>query len=782
MSQNPTYQKSALHLAILASLTSLAFNVSADNAVDSKQEDYEKIMVRGQKITRTLQETPASIAVFSADKMEQQELGSLSETLFEAANVHASDGSINIRGIDGFDVSGAGSSALASVYIDNAAAPERLVSNGFSTWDINQVEIFRGPQSTLQGRNSLAGAIIMTSEAPSHEFKGKYRVELGENGQREAAVAFGGGLIEDELAFRFSAESQDLDGYNYNPVRKEHSDFREDDLVRLKLLYTPKAISDLSVQLSFTDADTSRGTVGVEQPPEGVSPYDHRIITNNDPQRLEYETQIANVDVNYVINDNWTFTSLTTHANVKSAWDDYDDDNSPVDAGTRYYREKAKSLTQEFRLNFSYDNMTGIIGAYYFDQEIPSAYGGTTRISLASVGLSPSALQTQYNLDGPTSEYVVSQYAGLDPAILNQTNAFREQVTTKALFFDLTYDLTDDWQVFGGLRWDKETNENEDVVSFTLANRDQMPDSTQYPLPLSKLIEGINGLLNGYVISANQEKPLVDGDFNEILPKLGVNYQVNDDITSSFTVQRGYRSGGVGINTAKGTVFQYEPEFTNNYEWSLRSLFLDGDFMLNANVFYIDWRDQQVSVQLSANTFDSETRNAGKSKVQGFELETFYQATSEWEFNVSLGYSKTEFTEFTVEIPTSDGSSLRDLSGRRFPDSPELTANAGVTYTGESGFFTAFNVNYADASPSDVDPYARGLVEGDPNFDVENHGRTLYNMRIGYEWDNMALYLVGKNIFDKEYIEGAAYGTGRRIVRHTLGAPSQFSLVLRGEF
>lgn len=781
MGKNAHPRKSAVYLAIFASLAT-GFNLAAEQEQQSEQTDYEKIVVRGQKITRTLQETPASIAVFTADKMEQQELGSLSETLFEAANVHATDGSINIRGIDGFNVSGAGSSALASVYIDNAPAPQRLVANGFSTWDINQVEIFRGPQSTLQGRNSLAGAIIMTSEAPSQEFKGKYRVELGQNGQREAAIAFGGGLIEDELAFRLSAESQDFDGYNYNPIRRESSDYREDDLVRLKLLYTPKALPDLSVQLSYTNAETVKGTTGAELPPEGKTPFEHRIITNNDPQQLDYDTSITNLDINYVINDNWTFTSLTTRADVNSSWDDFDDDNGPEASGTRYYHEEAESLTQEFRFVFNYDKMSGVIGAYYFDQEIPSYYGGTTRISLASVGLSPAALQAQFGLSPGVAQYVVSQYAGLDPAVLDQASSLREQVKTKALFFDLTYDLSEQWQVFGGLRWDQETSENEDVVGFTLANIDKMPNAANYPDPLNRLVEGINNQLLGYVSSANQKKPLIDGKFNEVLPKLGVNYLISDDITSSFTVQRGYRSGGVGVNTAKGTVYQYDPEYTNNYEWSLRSLFLDGDLMINANVFYIDWKDQQVSVQLSANTFDSEIQNAGKSKVKGFELESFYQVTSEWELTASVGLSDNEFTQFYVEIPTPANKTIRDLSGRSFPDAPKLTGNIGVTYNADNGFFASLNANYAESSPADVDPYARGLVEGDANFDPQNDGRTLYNMRVGYEWDNMALYLIGKNIFDKEYIQGAAYGTGRRVVRHTLGAPSQFSLVLRGNF
>lgn len=774
-------RKSPLYFAIAASLTGASLAANAEVDANTEQE-YEKIIVTGQKITRTLQETPASIAVFSADKMEQQELGSLSETLFEAANVHATSGGMNIRGIDAFNVSGAGNSALASVYVDNAPMPRRMLANGFSTWDINQVEILRGPQSTLQGRNSLAGAVIMTSQAPTHTFAGKYRLEVGQHGQKEAAIALGGSLIKDELAFRISGETQDFDGYNYNTTRNEHSDFREDKLYRIKLLYTPTALPELSAQLSYTKAITDKGTTGVNTPSEGQSPFENRIITNNDPQTLEYDSAISNLDISYEINDTWSFTSLSTYTKVESRWDDFDDDNGPIAAGTRFFYEDAKSFNQEFRFTFDYDNFYGIIGAYYFNQELPNSFGGRTRISLASVGLSPAVLQARFGLDENTANFVMTQYAGLDPVLLLQDSSAFAEVTTKAMFADATYTINDKWDIFAGIRWDKETNNNRDKANFILENRDQMPDAANYPAPLNQLIGGINQQLLSALTSANTERAPAEATFDEFIPKLGVNYRFNDDITSSISIQRGYRSGGVGVNTIRARIYEYDPEFTTNYEWSLRSLFLDGDLMINANVFYIDWKDQQVNVQLSTNTFDTEVQNAGKSEVKGFELESYYQLNREWEFNLSFGLAKTEFTEFLSQIPTESGDITRDLSGRRFPDSPEMTVNAGITYSGDNGIFANVNMNYADSSPADVDPYRRGLSEGDEGFDLQNDGRTLVNLRLGYEWEKYAIYLNAKNLLDKEYIEAAAYGAGRRVVRHELGDPRQLSLVLRGTF
>lgn len=772
---------SAISIALGSFIT---FNAVAEQnpGPGAEKQKYEKIVVTGQKISRTLQETPASIAVFTSDKMEQQNLGDISEVMFETANIHSNaNGGFSIRGIDGFNVSGAGSSGLASIYIDGSAMPRRMVSNGFSTWDVSQIEVFKGPQSTLQGRNSLAGAVIMTTQAPTHDFGGQFRVQLGQNGEREFAIAVGGSLIEDELAVRFSAESEEFDGFNYNPIRNEHSDFREDKLYRLKFLYTPQSLPELTAQLSFTHALTDKGTDGVNVPASG-SPFDQRIITNNDKQELNYKTNIANLEVNYDINENWRLTSVSTYSKAEPGWLDFDDDNGPEAGGTRFFQEQVKTVSQELRFTFNYDNVDGIIGAYYFDEDRPSQFGGVTRISLASAGINAPFLQAGFGLDEATANYVISQYAKLDPVQLNQNSSAEQNVATRALFADATYHINEQWDIFAGIRWDREQQDNNDAQSFSIGNIADMPVAENYPAPLNQLIAGINARLIAQVDGANNPIPLVDASFNEVIPKLGVSYHWNDDMTTSFVVQKGYRSGGVGVNGAKAKAYQFDPEFTTNYELSMRSFWLDGDLMVNANAFYIDWKDQQVNVQLSESTFDAETRNAGSSVVKGFELEAYYQVNENVELSASIGQADSEFKDFLVVIPTAGEDVIRDLSGRSFADSPEWTSSLAATYSGDTGFFANLSLNYANSSKAEIDPDIRGLSKDHPNYDANNDGRTLVNMKIGYEWDDLGIYLIGKNLLDKEYISGAAYGAGRRVERMTLGEERQMSISLRGKF
>lgn len=387
-----------------------------------------------------------------------------------------------------------------------------------------------------------------------------------------------------------------------------------------------------------------------------------------------------------------------------------------------------------------------------------------------------------FGLDQATADFTINQYADFDPAKIDTRNTGNEEIKSTALFADFTYEINEQWNIFAGFRWDREVQDNASDSSVSVENLAELPNANNYPVPLNSLIDGINSQLLSFVADASNVAPVTDASFNEFIPKLGISYMWNDDLTTSFTYQKGYRSGGVGVNTAKSTPYQFGSESTSNYEFSLRSFWLDGDLMFNANAFYIDWEDQQVDVQLSENSFDSETKNAGSSTVKGFELEAFYQLSTELEISASLGQAKTEFTDFIVTIPTNGDPTVFDLTGRSFENSPELTANLAATYSADNGIFANISMNYADSSNADTNPYSRGLQEGDDNFDLQNDSRTLVNMKMGYEWESIGLYLIGKNVLDKEYVSGAAFGTGRRVVKQSLGAPRQLSVSLQGVF
>lgn len=745
----------------------------------SNAAKVEEVIVTGQKIDRSLQDTVASVAVITEQTMTDQQVENFYDVLDMVPNVHGTSGTgFSIRGIDAFNVSGGGNSYLASVYVDGAPMPYRAIQKGgFFTWDTTQVEILRGPQSTLQGRNALAGAVVVNTKNPTHEWEGKARVGLGEYGEQQLAFAGGGGLIDDLLAFRVSAEQNDFDGFNDNITRGDTSDFNNNNTYRAKLLFEPT--EDFSALLGFTRAETEVGVRWVQADDENYD-YDNRITYFNDPTLETNEADITTLKLDYSLNENLQLISITSYSDSQYGYE-WDGDASAEPLSVLVDNRTDKTLSQEFRLTLDFDRLTGVVGAYYSDLDVVDTSSGQRGLTLQETGLAQLLVAPpQYGglgLDQQTAAMVLGLYAPVDPVQLGTYSQYTQAVETQAIFTDLTFKLTQNWDIFGGIRWDKEKQANSSDSQYTIDNAQLLPNPADYAamLQLGYLLAGINAQLYQMVENASGTAPLADESFDELLPKLGSTYHFSDDINLSFTFQQGYRSGGVGTNVGRGEIFSYEPEFTDNYELALRTSWLDGALTANANVFLIDWQDQQVSVQLSGNSYDSETENAGASTVQGFELELNYAMSEALQIYAGLGRSKTEFDEFLIVQPTQ----TFDLAGRSFPSAPEWTFNTGATYRAANGIFANINANYASSSSLVVNPFAEGLAENDPGFDPQNDSRTLVNLKVGYEWSQAALYATVSNLLDEEYVEQASRGTPPSA---TLGAPRQFGVSLDYRF
>jgi len=763
---------SAIKIGLIASLTI----ISSSNA-DELDQEIEKIMVTGQKIDRSLQETAASVAVVTRKHIEQQNINDLYDVLERTPNVTGDFGSgFSIRGIDAFNVSGGGNSYLASVYVDGAALPQRMIQQGgFSTWDVSQVEIMRGPQSTLQGRNALAGAIVMNTLDPAYEWDAKSRFGFGQDGRQEAAVAFGGELIDNQAAFRFSGEKSDFDGVNKNLTTQKDSGYKDSETYRMKVLLEPSNMPEFSAMLSYTKNKNEMGVLWTDSHHE--KPYDNRTVDFDSPTFEYTDTDLYNVELNYEINEYWSLTAVTSYSDSDYGYE-WDGDRTPTTDSILNHDRIDETLSQEIRAVFQYDEFSGVIGGYYSDLEVESVAGGQRRLTFESLGV-PQLLMAPAEYGGlglppQYASYILSMYANVDPVKIGTNSELYQNVTNSAIFADGLYEINEHWDIFVGVRWDREEQKNSSDDNYTIDNQEFLPDPGLIADPTTAyLISALNMQLLGMADDASGTEPLVDASFTAFLPKIGVSYHWTDDITTSFTAQEGYRSGGVGTNIAKATTHTYDPEYTKNYELSFRSVWLDGSLSANANIYYVDWQDQQVSIQLSSNVYDNETKNAGSSTVKGFEAELFYQYNSNFAFFAGIGRSTTEFEQFDIVLPTV----TYDLAGRSFADAPEWTANIGATYSTNEGFFASINANFVDSSKYFANPWAEA-EEGDANFDPENDSRTIVNTRIGYDWGNYSVYLVGTNIFDVEYLQRADGGSGT----HTLGQPRNFTLRVQAEF
>lgn len=744
---------------------------------EEAENQVERLVVTGQKIDRALQETPASVAVVTEELIEALDLRNMYDILEQVPNVSGKlNGGFSIRGIDAFNVSGGGNSYLTSVYLDGAVLPYRMIQQGaFTGWDVNQVEVLRGPQSTLQGRNALAGAIVMRTQQPTYEWNGKGKVTLGKYGRKEVAIAGGGALVEDQLAFRVSAEQNDFDGMNYNVTRRDKSDFNQNHTYRARLLWEPT--DDLTALLSYTNSESEIGVAWV-QPAENGDYYSHRINVFDQKIIERTDNDIANLEVEYRINDLWTFTSISTMTDADYGYE-WDSDATATPGAVQIDDRIDKTRTQELRLTYEGDDLQAVVGAYYSSLDVADRAYGNRFTSLVELGV-PTLLVAPpkdggLGLPQPLADLVMLIYAPADPVSLGVKSDFFQKVTSSALYADFTYALNENWSVYGGLRYDRESQQNESVNQIDVLSAATLPNPASFADPqLQALIGGLNAQLFKLAADASQDEPRVDDDFSALLPKLGVSYHIDQDKSLHLTYQKGYRSGGVGSNLAKASTYTYDPEYTNNVELSYRSVWLEGDLVVNANLFWLKWKDQQVRVQYSGNRFDTGTENAGESELKGFELETFYTINQNWSLFAGAGLADSEFTNFVFDVQGTP----RNLNGRSFARAPKWTGNLRLTYEND-GFYANVNANYASSSHSYLDPYRNGLKEGDVGFDPENESRVLVNTRVGYNWgDAFGVYANISNLLGEEYVEDN--NVANRSI--TLGQKRQFSLTFVAGF
>jgi len=608
------------------------------------------------------------------------------------------------------------------------------------------------------------------------EYDFKARVGMGEYGTKEAAVAFGGGLIEDELAFRVSAEKRDFDGYNTNVGTGKESDHDNNEFYRAKLRYTPSALPEFEAQLSFMHSENDKGVPWVaEQSGDAAFPinniYDDRYVYLDSPTFETTDTDLYILNIDYDISDEWSFSSITTYSDAQYGYE-WDGDASLLQPQSVLTDTRTdETSTQELRFTYEGEKLTGLIGAYYSDLDVFDSSAGERGITFEQLGvrtlLTAPAEFGGLGLPDVLADQVLQFYAGADPVFIGQSSDFTQKVKTKALFADFTYEINDAWDIFAGLRYDKEEQSNGTIADIYITDETQsaLPNPSNFsadPL-LAQLIAGINQQLYAMADGASGDEPVEDASFSAWLPKLGLTYRFNDDVSSSFTIQKGYRSGGVGTNIAQATAFTFDPEYTWNYEFALRSVWLDDSLIVNTNVFYLDWTDQQVSVHLSGNQYDRETRNVGESHVQGFETEISYELSPTMNVYGGIGYSKTEFDEFSASFNGEE----QNYNGFSFAGAPEWTALFGFDYANDNGFIANINASYTGSS--------QRLAT---SLDPRNDAYWLVNSRVGYEWSNYGVYALVDNLLDEEYIALAPAGFGNQ----TLGDPRTASVRFEAKF
>ncbi len=659
-------------------------------AAEPNTLEMAPITVSGEKINRSLEQTQSSVVVVTEQQLHDKADHSLVDVFARTPGVYSQAGNENwgIRGVpvSGFDDQGPATlNGAVSVYVDGAVQPNRTLTLSPTTlWDVEQVEVFLGPQSTTQGRNSLAGAVVIQTRNPTFQPSFSAQTNVGNYGEKGAAVAGGGSIVDDKIAGRIALDYQDGDGYIDNIALGKDANPHRTSNARGKLLITPN--DDLDVLLTYAHNEHRQGDNSVIRTPDKVRYY--KVSSNTQAfDNLLQDTVSAKLD--YRFDEQWSLTSLTT--NTSSDYSNrLDFDQNAVDNDVILRKQDGNLFGQELRLNYSSDTVKSFIGAYY--------------------GHSTNNFHDQLLSGGELAATVKG-----DTTIEN-----------KALFGEVNWTFAPRWTLVTGLRYDHETNDT-----------DIKQDDLSGAAKLSK-------------------------SFAAVLPKLGLNYELAAGQHLGFMVQKGYRSGGVNVRSGSGHQ-AYDPEYTTNYELSYRGSFFEDTLRARANLYYTDWKDQQVSVR-QANTNIIDVYNAGRSDIKG--LEVFVEKDLSEQLTLTVGGALTDgkYKDFVA-------GNGQDRSGEAFLFAPKYKMSVGGIYRFNDRLTFNTDLTYQSTTPSAYTFDTAGKVTGERRSD----NYVLANFSSEYKvTPEVTVSGFVKNAFDKRYVTN---NRDDEII--DAGAPRTFGMALR---
>lgn len=746
------------------------------------EEDYrpieeivvrEEIIVTGTKLRSNLQEVDSSVEVFDEVRLDREEVVDLLDIIVRIPNVSAGSGlgnDFSIRGIGRNGVAGAGNGIASNVYVDGSPiSPLALLRGPLTLWDVGQVEVLRGPQSSVQGRNALAGAIVISTNDPTYEPEARLRATYGRFDDIQIAGALSGPIIEDQVAARIAVDYQSFDGFITHAPTGEQANKRSSLLVRGKLLIEPEGLPDFSTKFTVDYAEATLGD---------PSPRIQSRLRTTDPALQDFdffdfetfgpfiqnqpETLRVVNETTYDLAQNWLLRGIITYENtdVVRSFDLLD--GEPLAGGFTRNTFENEIFSAEARVEFDYVSVKGFIGGYYYDEASESANFAQDEF----VALSPLAATAD-----PIDTVVTIDTLG------------NSGIENYAVFGQVEWDINEHWRLNFGFRYD-----NERVNGFngsSIATVDPQSCVVTVPgfivgAPLPAVTVPCQTAVDLVLGAQFADTPGVNQDFSDsfeaFLPRAAITYSFDEDHSVFFSYQRGYRAGGGrfilapsdvgGVNTNELNTF--DPEFLDTFEIGTRNVLLDGQLVANANIFYSKYTDQQAVLTgpiVEINALDDFIVNAGESTLYGAEISLDYTLDQNWNFYTSLGLLQTEFDDFEF----AETGPFQNLAGNEFPFAPNVTFSFSANYQHESGFYGSGTVThtgsqFTDSTNLTSEDFAQAFAdEGfDPAdgaaFSEKIESWTDLTLRIGFRTGRFNFFAAGTNLLNVQRLRSRNFG------------------------
>lgn len=682
----------------------------------------EEVTVTAQRREENLQDVPIAITAFNASMIEKamfKDVGDYVTSVPNASFISSGARSrrqISIRGVTNF--LGLGGTSTTGFYIDDFSVAGSTINPPIM--DIQQIEILRGPQATYFGRNALGGGISIATKKPTDSFEGSAMVDYSSFNTIDFEGIVNIPLIEDTLAMRLNVKSTDSDGNirNIHPIGGGND--QDYKYFRASVRWTPTenltvdgmfqygteevgmregvpsgVFSTFAGDVLFPGQFPDRDGDGITDPfvdTVGFFPQNRDRTNFNFPQSVGTNMRNGVIRADYTAG-NLLFTSITGYINSDFFL------NGDIDGSSRdFFREfrnlERESVSTEFRVQNTNDSdWQWSLGALYAEDDGID----TNRTFIGDDGL-----------------------FGLPSGFLIDSEDSTEATETWAVFGQVDYHINDQWVATVGGRYSEETKTSN--------------------------IKGFSGVI--------EESISVKDTFTDFSPKVALAYLVTDDTTLYGTISKGFKSGGVQIAPNPDRE-SFEPEELWSYEIGFKTDLLNQRLRLNGALFYMDWSDMQVSFQENLINENGDfvlfggVDNADSATSKGAELSATALLSEHLLVNFNVGYLDAKFDKFVAFIDSQN----HVLDGQTIPNSPKWTMSADAEYdyriTDTWSGYARLEWTYRDSIKANTS----SLIKSGFPWDVPAYD--YFNLRLGFENDNLRLVLYAENLFDDNYFTNA---------------------------
>jgi iron complex outermembrane receptor protein len=678
-----------------------------ETRAEGKQNSaIEVLLVTAERREQNIQKIASAVSLIGGETVRNSEVRNAGDVIRFVPNMSAdtTDGhgrpKFYIRGIGLSDASIWNINPIGTyndeVYIWNASTV------GFPTFDLERVEVLRGPQGTLWGKNTTGGAIHFISKKPTFDPDAYVKASYGNYNESLLEGAIGGALIEDKLAGRLSLFTQNSDRYVQNPLNPGTEDWR-DSAGRLQLLATPS--DDFSANLNVHFRDFS-GPVLSNGNRNNTTQTRFSV-----PAAVDRSDELDQLGSSLTLKKEFAsgvnLTSVTAVEDFER--DQFGGDAVPYESTRTHSRFTVDQFSQEVRLTSSdAESLTWILGAYYFNGTLESE---------SQTGVIPGSLNA----------------SGAPKAISYQTSDYESEAESYALFGNISYQFTDKFKLAVGLRGTSDTS-SVDLLARSAASGFSFSNVEQW-----WVANNIQGTLNTTAVQVDEKT--WEAFTYDITP----GYDINDDFRVYFRYAKGYNGGNFNAAAQRQNLVQViEPEYLKSYEAGFKSEWLDDQLVFNLATFYYDYTD----IQQKATTLDGNNQqiltfiNAGGGYSRGLEAELTWYPIDNLTLQFNLGYNNTKFTDFQ-ESPTNN------VRGNWFNRVPRIISNIQLSYEIplRSGASILLDTDWAYRSKS----YFNATDQTDPSLIEDPY--TIGNVAVGYQSASgkYAVRIYSANVTDEIY-------------------------------